>query len=89
MSTNDGVSDGIDPNDPVFQYLTGSPPPRSSIDQSDIKKALAQLEEAAKLATVPDAAGKRWVPGLSIVVVVRESDTVRAPTRSVARARRI
>lgn len=77
MSPNDRASDVIDPNDPVFQYLTGSPPPRSSIGQSDIKKALAQLEEAARLATVPDATGKRWVPGLSIVVVVRENDTCR------------
>ena len=76
MSANDEVSNAIDPSDPVFQYLTGPPPPRSSIGQSDIRNALAQLEEAARLATVPEA-GKRWVPALAIVVVVRENDTCR------------
>ena len=74
MSTNEAASGQIDPNDPVFRYCTGSPPPRSSIDRGDITEALAQLEAAARLATVPDPTGKRWVPGLSIVVVARESD---------------
>ena len=74
MSTNESASGRIDLNDPVFQYRTGSPPPLFSIDQGDITEALAQLEAAARLATVPDPTGKRWVPGLSIVVVARESD---------------
>lgn len=75
MSTNDAASDMMELTDPLSRYLTGPPPPRSHIDHGDIEQALAQLVEAAKLATVPDATGKRWVPGLSIVVVVREGDT--------------
>jgi CubicO group peptidase (beta-lactamase class C family) len=75
MSSNDGVTAEVDPNDPVFKYLTAPPPPRSHIETRDIEAALAQLDEAAKAATAEDSSGRRWVPGLSIVVVAREHGT--------------
>lgn len=77
MSTTDRVTDAIDPNSPTFKFLTAPPPPRSNIDPSDVENAVAQLQEAARVATLPDAAGKRWVPGLSIVAVAREGQTAR------------
>ncbi len=58
----------IDPNDPVFEYLRKSPDPVADVSDYNIQIALGQLKEAANIATRDDA-GKRWVPGLAIVVV--------------------
>src|SRR5215510_11381904 len=58
----------IDPNDPVLEYLRASPDPVASISDYSVEIALGQLKEAAELAT-RDVGGKRWVPGLAIVVV--------------------
>lgn len=69
MSSDTRTRARIDPNDPVFQYIVTSPDPIASISDDDATSALRQLEEAAEVAT-RDVAGKRWVPGLSIVTTI-------------------
>jgi CubicO group peptidase (beta-lactamase class C family) len=61
-------------DDPIVKYFTDAPSPRASVSPNDIQEALARLEKAAVVATAPDAAEKRWVPGLSFVVVGRQGN---------------
>lgn len=59
----------VDVNDPVFTFLTGTAPPRARIEKSDVDEAVKQLRAAAVAAVTPDGTDRRWIPGLSIVVV--------------------
>jgi CubicO group peptidase (beta-lactamase class C family) len=71
MPSNDDVRAPIGPTDPILQYLGSRPLPiRTEISPVDVSAALNQLDDAANLAA-RDTAGKRWVPGLAIVVVGR------------------
>ena len=72
MSPDTRTSATVDPNDPIYQYIVTSPGPTQSVSDSNVQIALELLKEAAGVAT-SDAAGKRWVPGLSIVVVGRRN----------------
>jgi CubicO group peptidase (beta-lactamase class C family) len=72
MSSNDTATTEVAQDDPIVKYFTDPPSPRASLTPNDIQEALARLGKAAALATTPDAAGKRWVPGLSFVVVGRQ-----------------
>src|SRR5262245_11649313 len=58
-----------DVNDPVFTFIAGTAPPLARIDKRDVDEALQQLRAAALTAVTPDSSDRRWVPGLSIVVV--------------------
>jgi CubicO group peptidase (beta-lactamase class C family) len=69
MSTHDDPIPLVDVNDPVFTFLTGTAPPLARIARSDVENALKHLRDAARMAVTPDGSGKRWLPGLSIVVV--------------------
>jgi CubicO group peptidase (beta-lactamase class C family) len=75
MSSDTRTRASIDRNDPVFQYIVSSPPPAASISDDNVQIALRQLEEAAEVA-IRDDAGKRWVPGLAIVVVGRKNQVL-------------
>ena len=69
MSTSPIAVDppNLDPG--IMKYLQDPPPPRSAVDEGDFSNAFNHLDQAARLAVAKDAAGNRWVPGLSIVVV--------------------
>jgi CubicO group peptidase (beta-lactamase class C family) len=83
-----GPNARVDPNDPVLGYLHKSPNPVASVRDENVEIALELLKEAADLAT-RDVAGKRWVPGLSIVVVGRRNQVLHCDgygTKQVDRA---
>lgn len=70
MSSAARASASVDPNDPIFQYIVHSPGPVAHVNDYDVQIALGLLRTAAEAATHEEA-GKRWTPGLSIVVVGR------------------
>jgi CubicO group peptidase (beta-lactamase class C family) len=75
MSSDTRTGAPVDPNDPIFQYIVTSPGPVPDVSDDNVQIALTLLREAADLAT-RDVAGKRWVPGLSIVVVGRRNQVL-------------
>ena len=78
MSTSPIAVDppNLDPG--IMKYLQDPPPPRSAVDEGDFSNAFNHLDQAARLAVAKDAAGNRWVPGLSIVVVRPDAGILRA-----------
>jgi len=75
MSSDTSVYAQIGPA-PIRNYLETSPEAVASISDDNVRIALNRLEEAAKLATTSDQAGKRWVPGLAIVVVGHKKEVL-------------
>lgn len=64
-------------SDAAADFLTGSPPPRTApLTADDVDKALGELLEAARFATDIAPSGERFVPGLSIAVVLRGKGVV-------------
>jgi CubicO group peptidase (beta-lactamase class C family) len=75
MSPDTRTSATVDPNDPVYEYIVTAPGPAASVSDDNVNIALGLLKEAADVAT-REAAEKRWVPGLSIVVVGRRNQVL-------------
>lgn len=65
----------IDP-EAIRSYVETSPDPVASVSDYNVKIALNQLDEAANIATTHDETGKRWIPGLAIVVVGRKNQVL-------------
>jgi CubicO group peptidase (beta-lactamase class C family) len=72
MSQATRASAPVDQNDPVFKYLLASPGPAPNVSDYNVQVALGVLKKAADVATT-ETDGKRWVPGLSIVVIGRRN----------------
>jgi CubicO group peptidase (beta-lactamase class C family) len=75
MSSETSAYSPIDPES-IRTYIVTSPDPVASVSDDRIKIALNRLDEAANVATTRDEAGKRWVPGLAIVVVGRRNQVL-------------
>src|SRR5262245_60893541 len=75
MSSDLRVHAHID-RQPISDYIKTPPDPVASISDYNVKIALNQLDEAAKVATTRDVAGRSWVPGLAIVVVGHKKEVL-------------